>query len=375
MFKKLSLLNKLILMMLGAALLIAAGTALWVSQGLKTLDVPGQLEQPQLFAVPQGTAFSQVARQLEQQNLVPDSLWLRVYGRLHPQQTLVKAGEYEFIDGQSPENMLQMMIDGDTKHWALQFIEGWTFADVRKALAAAPRLQQKTADWSNAEIMTAVGAEDEHPEGWFFPDTYLFISSNSDLDVLQRSFDRMQSVLAEEWAARAADLPYNTPYEALVMASIVERETGAAHEREQVAGVFVRRMHKGMRLQTDPTVIYGMGEQYKGRITRKDLQTHTPYNTYRIDGLPPTPIALAGREAIHAALHPADGKTLFFVARGDGTHTFSNTLAQHQRAVRQFQLNRRSDYRSSPAPVVPKEDTTESSSAQPAPQEGQEKQP
>ena len=372
MFKKLSLLNKLILMMLGAALLMAAGTALWVSQGLKTLDVPGQLEQPQLFAVPQGTAFRQVAQQLEQQNLVPDSLWLRVYGRLHPQQTLVKAGEYEFIDGQSPKNMLQMMIDGDTKHWALQFIEGWTFADVRKALAAAPRLQQKTADWSNAEIMTAVGAEGEHPEGWFFPDTYLFISSNSDLDVLQRSFDRMQSVLAEEWAARAADLPYKTPYEALIMASIVERETGAAHEREQVAGVFVRRLHKGMRLQTDPTVIYGMGDQYKGRITRKDLQAHTPYNTYRIDGLPPTPIALAGREAIHAALHPADGKALFFVARGDGTHTFSNTLAQHQRAVRQFQLNRRSDYRSSPAPVAPKEDATESSSAQPAPHEGQE---
>jgi UPF0755 protein len=372
LFKKLSLLNKLILMMLGAALLMAAGTALWVSQGLKTLDVPGQLEQPQLFAVPQGTAFRQVAQQLEQQNLVPDSLWLRVYGRLHPQQTLVKAGEYEFIDGQSPKNMLQMMIDGDTKHWALQFIEGWTFADVRKALAAAPRLQQKTADWSNAEIMTAVGAEGEHPEGWFFPDTYLFISSNSDLDVLQRSFDRMQSVLAEEWAARAADLPYKTPYEALIMASIVERETGAAHEREQVAGVFVRRLHKGMRLQTDPTVIYGMGDQYKGRITRKDLQAHTPYNTYRIDGLPPTPIALAGREAIHAALHPADGKALFFVARGDGTHTFSNTLAQHQRAVRQFQLNRRSDYRSSPAPVAPKEDATESSSAQPAPHEGQE---
>jgi len=362
------------LMMLGAALLTAAGTALWVSQGLKTLDLPSQLKQPQLFAVPKGTAFSQVARKLEQQNLVPDSLWLRVYGRLHPQQTLIKAGEYEFSDGQSPKNMLQMMIDGDTKHWALQFIEGWTFADARKALAAAPRLQQKTAAWSNAEIMTALGAEGEHPEGWFFPDTYLFVSNNSDLDVLQRSFDRMQSVLAEEWAARAADLPYKTPYEALIMASIVERETGAAHEREQVAGVFVRRMHEGMRLQTDPTVIYGMGDQYKGRITRKDLQTHTPYNTYRIDGLPPTPIALAGREAIHAALNPADGKTLFFVARGDGTHTFSHTLAQHQRAVRQFQLNRRSDYRSSPAPVAPKEDATERRSAQPAPQKGQEAQ-
>lgn len=361
-------------MLSGAALLIAAGTALWVFQGLKTLDLPGQLQQPQLFAVPQGTPFNEVARQLEQQDLVPDSLWLRVYARLHPQKILIKAGEYEFIDGQSPKNMLQMMIDGDTKHWALQFIEGWTFADVRKALAAAPRLQQKTADWSNAEIMKAVGVEGEHPEGRFFPDTYLFVSSNSDLDVLQRSFDRMQTVLAEEWAARAADLPYQTPYEALIMASIVERETGAPHEREQVAGVFVRRLQKGMRLQTDPTVIYGMGDSYKGRITRKDLQTHTAYNTYRIDGLPPTPIALAGREAIYATLHPAEGKALFFVARGDGTHTFSNTLAQHQRAVRQFQLNRSSDYRSSVAPATPREDVTKSRSAQQELQEQQKSQ-
>lgn len=350
------MLKKLILIILGAALLSLAGTALWVSQGLKTLDMPGRLEQPALFAVPSGTAFSQVARQLEQQNLVPDAFWLRIYGRLHPEQTWVQAGDYEFVDGQSPKQMVQMMVDGDTKHWSLQFIEGWTFADVRKALARAPHLQQKTVELSDAEIMAAVGAVGEHPEGRFFPDTYLFVSSNSDLDVLQRSFDRMQQVLAEEWAARSADLPYQTPYEALIMASIVERETGAPHEREQVAGVFVRRLQTGMRLQTDPTIIYGMGSNYKGRITRKDLQTHTPYNTYRIDGLPPTPIALAGREAIHAALHPAPGKALYFVARGDGTHTFSNTLAQHQRAVKQFQLNRRSDYRSSPAPMTTEQD-------------------
>ena len=344
------MLKKLILIILGATVLTLAGTALWVSQGLKSLDIPGRLEQPQLFAVPSGTAFNQVARQLEQQGLVPDNLWLRVYGKLYPQQTLIQAGEYEFLDGQSPKERVQMMVDGDTKHWSLQFIEGWTFADVRTALARVPQLQQKTLGLTDAQIMAAVGAEGQHPEGRFFPDTYLFVSRNSDLDVLQRSFDRMERVLAEEWAARSADLPYKTPYEALIMASIVERETGAPHEREQVAGVFVRRLQTSMRLQTDPTVIYGMGSNYKGRINRKDLQAQTPYNTYRIDGLPPTPIALAGREAIYAALHPAPGKALYFVARGDGTHIFSNTLAQHQRAVKQFQLNRRSDYRSSPAP-------------------------
>ena len=204
-----------------------------------------------------------------------------------------------------------------------------------------------------------MGANGSHPEGRFFPDTYLFTSSETDLDLLRRAFERMEEVLATEWQAKAENLPYDSPYEALIMASIVERETGAVHEREEVAGVFVRRLEKGMRLQTDPTVIYGMGEKYQGRITRKDLRTHTDYNTYRIDGLPPTPIALPGREAIHAALNPAEGDTLYFVARGDGTHKFSKTLAEHQKAVRAFQLNRRSDYRSSPAPSpAPSPDTT-----------------
>ncbi len=216
-----------------------------------------------------------------------------------------------------------------------------------------------TADWTDDRIMEAMGAKGAHPEGRFFPDTYLFTSSETDLDLLRRAFERMEEVLAAEWQAKAENLPYDSPYDALIMASIVERETGAVHEREEVAGVFVRRLEKGMRLQTDPTVIYGMGEKYQGRITRKDLRTHTDYNTYRIDGLPPTPIALPGREAIHAALNPAEGDTLYFVARGDGTHKFSKTLAEHQKAVRAFQLNRRSDYRSSPAPSpAPSPDTT-----------------
>lgn len=342
--------KKLLIAGICAAVLVGAGTGLWVWQGLGSLSKPVVLAEPVLFDVPGGTAFSEVARQLEARELVEKSLWVRVYGRLFPDQARIKAGEYEFTDGMTAEAMLGMMVAGDTKHWSVQFIEGWMFSDMRAALSASERLEKLTSEWSNAQIMEAVGAPGEHPEGRFFPDTYLFTSSESDLDLLRRSFRRMETVLAEEWENRDEGLPYASAYEALIMASIVERETGAPHERDQVAGVFVRRLQKGMRLQTDPTVIYGMGDKYKGRIGSRDLRTQTPYNTYRINGLPPTPIALPGREAIHASLHPDSGKALYFVARGDGTHQFSNTLAEHQKAVRAFQLNRRSDYRSSPAP-------------------------
>ncbi len=331
-------------------LLVLTGSGLWAWQGLQTLTTPVSLEQPVLFEVTPGSSFDRVARRLESEGLVNDSLWLRLHGRLYPDQTRIKAGEYEFRPGMSNLDMLGMMVRGDTKNWSIQFIEGWRFSDLRVALAAQPELEQITADWSDARIMAELGAEGEHPEGRFFPDTYLFKSSDTDLDILRRAFERMNRVLAEEWAQRDDDLPYGSPYEALIMASIVEKETGAAFERDQVAGVFVRRLRRGMRLQTDPTVIYGMGESYQGGITRKDLRTHTPYNTYRISGLPPTPIALPGREAIHAALNPAEGEALYFVAKGDGTHKFSKTLEEHQKAVREYQLRRRSDYRSSPAP-------------------------
>lgn len=341
--------KKLIVASLCVLVLVLAGSGLWVWQGLQTLERPVTLDEPLLFNVPGGSAFSQIARKLENEGLVQDSLWLRLYGRLYPEQARIKAGEYEFSSGMSPLSMVEAMVAGDTKHWSVQFIEGWTFTDMRAALARSERLAQKTADWTDAEIMEAIGAEGEHPEGRFFPDTYLYVSSDSDLDLMRRAYKKMAEVLAEEWEAREEGLPYKTPYEALIMSSIVERETGAPHERDQVAGVFVRRLEKGMRLQTDPTVIYGMGDKYKGRISSRDLRTHTPYNTYRINGLPPTPIALPGREAIHAALNPDDGDALYFVARGDGTHKFSRTLREHQKAVREFQLNRRDDYRSSPS--------------------------
>ena len=342
--------KKLLICVFCLSVLALAGGGLWLWQGLQTLEQPVALDEPVLFSVPSGSGYGQVARKLEAEGLVGDSLWLKIHGRLYPEQALLKAGEYEFTDGMTSLDMINAMVAGDTKHWQIQFIEGWTFRDMRAALASSERLGQVTADWTDERIMEEMGANGSHPEGRFFPDTYLFTSSETDLDLLRRAFERMEEVLATEWQAKAENLPYDSPYEALIMASIVERETGAVHEREEVAGVFVRRLEKGMRLQTDPTVIYGMGEKYQGRITRKDLRTHTDYNTYRIDGLPPTPIALPGREAIHAALNPAEGDTLYFVARGDGTHKFSKTLAEHQKAVRAFQLNRRSDYRSSPAP-------------------------
>lgn len=309
-----------------------------------------------LFEVPAGTSFSRITREMEARKLLTDSFWLRLHGRLNPEDTAIKAGEYEFLPAMSPLEMLAQMNEGRTKSWSIQFIEGSKFSDVRATLALHPKLKTVTTDWSDERIMAELGAEGAHPEGRFFPDTYLFQSSDTDLEILQRAFARLNTVLAEEWEKKQEGLPYETPYEALIMASIIERETGAAFERKQVAGVFVRRLNKGMRLQTDPTVIYGMGDSYQGRITRRDLNTTTPYNTYRISGLPPTPIALAGREAIHAALNPADGDSLYFVAKGDGTHQFSRTLKEHQKAVRAYQLKRRSDYRSSPAPVVPVEE-------------------
>lgn len=333
--------------------MVIAGAGIWVSQGFKSLEQPVVLDEPVLFEVPRGRAFNHVAHDLESEGLLEDAFWLQMYGRANPDQTAIRSGEYEFTPGMTPLDMLGLMLSGRTKHRAVQFIEGTRFRDARAVLANTDYLRQETVDWSDEAIMTALGAEGDHPEGRFFPDTYLYTRGDSDLDILRRAFERMNRVLAEEWDSRAENLPYENPYEALIMASIVERETGAPHERADVAGVFVRRLQIGMRLQTDPTVIYGMGDNYQGRITRQDLRTYTPYNTYRIHGLPPTPIALSGRDAIRAALNPADGETLYFVARGDGTHQFSRTLEDHQRAVREYQLNRREGYRSWPAPAAP----------------------
>ena len=222
---------------------------------------------------------------------------------------------------------------------------------MRSALAKHEKIEQTLDGLSDSEVMAKLGHAGEFPEGRFFPDTYRFVRGMTDAQLLEKAYNRLEKVLAEEWQQRAPDLPYATPYEVLIMASLVEKETGVPQERGQIAGVFVRRMKIGMPLQTDPTVIYGLGERYNGKLTRAHLREPTPYNTYTIPGLPPTPIAMVGREAIHAALHPVSGSSLYFVAKGDGSHTFSDDLDAHNNAVREFQIKRRADYRSSPAPT------------------------
>ncbi len=251
------------------------------------------------------------------------------------------------------------MQQGKVINYKITFIEGSTFQDMRNSLAAANKLQQTTRDWSEAQLMAELGLPSQAAEGMFFPSTYTYTKGMQDLDLLRQANTTLVQILEKAWAERSNNLPYKNSYEALIMASIVERETGAAYERPDIAGVFVRRLQQGMRLQTDPTVIYGMQDHYKGRITRKDLQTPTPWNTYTIYGLPPTPIALPSAEAIKASLNPAAGTSLYFVAKGDGTHQFSNSLAEHNKAVKKYQLQRRSDYRSSPAPQPPVQSTTQ----------------
>jgi UPF0755 protein len=219
----------------------------------------------------------------------------------------------------------------------VQFIEGWNWREVRAVLAAQPLLKDDSAGMSNAELMQAIGAEESHLEGLLFPDTYFYAPHTSDIQVLRRAYRLQQEKLMAAWETRAPGLPYRTPYEALIMASIVEKETGAAFERPQIAGVFVNRMRLGMRLQTDPTVIYGLGERFDGNLRKADLQRDTPYNTYTRRGLPPTPIAMPSEAAIRAALNPATTDALYFCARGDGTHVFSSNLAAHNRAVNRYQ--------------------------------------
>ncbi len=341
-----------ILVLLLTVLLLAA-----IALGLFTWKQHGALEQP--LAVPDeallldvrpGDTPSGVLQRLEAESVLEDAFWLRLYWRLNLSGQSLHTGEYRLSPTMTARDMIGLWQRGEVVQYSLTLVEGWNFRQLRSALQNQPKLEQTLDGLTDAEIMSRIGASGQHPEGRFFPDTYRFTRGTSDEDLLRRAYARLEQVLEEEWQQRARELPYKDAYQALIMASIIEKETGVPGERGEIAGVFVRRLARGMLLQTDPTVIYGMGEKYKGRITRADLRTPTPYNTYTNAGLPPTPIAMVGREAIHAALHPADGTSLYFVARGDGSHVFSDTLNQHNRAVREYQLKRRADYRSSPPP-------------------------
>jgi len=258
-------------------------------------------------------------------------------GRIAGMDRNIKAGSYEVAAGVTPWELLQKLTAGDVTQTEIVFVEGRTFRQLRAQLDAHADLRHDTAGVSNAEILKRLGAAETHPEGLFFPDTYLFAKQSSDLDILRRAYGAMQRRLAAEWESRDPSMPYKTPYEALVMASIVEKETGIAADRGKVASVFVNRLRRGMLLQTDPTVIYGIGESFDGDIRKRDLSADTPWNTYTRVGLPPTPIAMPGMASIQATLRPPPTDYLYFVARGDGSSVFSRTLEEHNRAVNKYQ--------------------------------------
>jgi UPF0755 protein len=323
--------KRLLALALIAALMLAGGLAWYASQPLRIEPLPKTIH-----VVP-GTHLRQLSAQLEREGVVANAplFWLlaRVLGR----GDALKVGVYTFDRPLTPLALLARIERGEVSQVAVQLIEGWNWREVRAALAAQPLLKNDSAGMSDAELMQAIGAEESHPEGLLFPDTYFFAPHSSDLNVLRRAYRLQQQKLMAAWETRAPGLPYATPYEALIMASIVEKETGAAFERPEIAGVFVNRLRLRMRLQTDPTVIYGVGARFDGNLRKIDLQTDTPYNTYTRSGLPPTPIAMPGEAAIRAALNPAKTDALYFVSRNDGTHVFSSTLEAHNRAVNRYQ--------------------------------------
>jgi UPF0755 protein len=330
---------------------LALGFAYW--QQNEALHQPLNVTQEQMLDVPAGSTPGGLLNRLQTDGVIKDAFWLRLYWRFNLSGEALHSGEYRMTPGMDAQSLLALWQRGEVVQYSLTLVEGWNFRQVRAALGKQAKLEQTLGNLSDAELMAKIGHPDVYPEGRFFPDTYRYVRGMTDAEILKQAYKRLDEVLDDEWSKRAADAPYTDPYQALIMASLVEKETGVPQERGQIAGVFVRRLQLGMLLQTDPTVIYGLGERYNGKLTRAHLREPTPYNTYVIAGLPPTPISLVGREAIHAALNPVTGNSLYFVARGDGSHVFSASLDAHNAAVREFQLRRRADYRSSPAPVVP----------------------
>jgi UPF0755 protein len=296
----------------------------------------------QTLEVPKGEGFKDIVARLRQEKFTdaPPLLWralamrLGIANRLH-------AGEYALAPGMTPTVLLENMASGKVLHRRVTLVDGWTFWQVRQALQRAPKLVHDIEATSDAQVMAKLGDAGQSPEGVFMPDTYDYVLGMSDLDILGRARKAMRDFLEKEWAARDPSVPLQTPYQALILASLVEKETAVPAERPKIAGVFERRLKLGMKLDTDPSVIFGMGAAYTGKIHKSDLETDTPYNTYMHAGLPPTPIALPGRAAIHAVLHPAEGDALYFVARGDGTHEFSATLAEQNAAVRRYILDKK----------------------------------
>lgn len=334
----LRVLRRLILLVLCLGLIVA-GLAFWQYQ--HTLNQPLRPGSNDILSVPSGTSIREIATTLRNAHGM-DSAWpLLVHSRLNGDAAKIKAGDYRITEDDTPRSLLEDMVAGRVVVFKFQLIEGKTFTDLQQSLRNTPDIIHSLDGLGPAEIAAQLNLP-ANPEGWFLPDTYNYTRGTSDLDLLIRMRDAMQVTLEQQWAARAPDLPLSDPYQALILASIVEKETGIASERAQVAGVFIRRLQQNMRLQTDPSVAYGRPASRSGPLTKSDLATDTPYNTYTRSGLPPTPIAMVSEAALHAALHPDAGKALYFVADGHGGHTFSETYQQHQKAVANYRKSQQS---------------------------------
>ncbi|TAN71006.1 MAG: endolytic transglycosylase MltG [Methylobacter sp.] len=330
---------------IGFTLLVLCFAGGWLLMDYQSaLHQPALVDKTVYIEIEKGDSLDRIIDKLIGQGLAVKPFWFKVIAFQENALKKLKTGEYELTSGLTAPQILSLFVQGKTKQHVITFPEGWSFKDVLHEIELNPNLEHTLngVDFSNIMAKFKSGPSAfAWPEGLFFPDTYFFEKHTSDLSLLQRAYDKMQQVLQQEWLNKAEGLPYKSPYEALILASIVEKETGAAAERPQIAGVFIRRLEKNMLLQTDPTVIYGMGDRYQGDIKYQDLTTATPYNTYVINGLPPTPIAMPGRDALYAVLHPDQGDSLYFVARGDGTHVFSATLKEHNLAVDKFQRNKK----------------------------------
>ncbi|MGD2075312.1 MAG: endolytic transglycosylase MltG [Gammaproteobacteria bacterium] len=328
--------------MLGLAVIALSFLAAWLLMEFQSfrqnpLNIP---ETGVNLVVKPGTSLRSLASRLAERQVLDQPLYLVLLGRHLDLDSRIKAGEYQLPAGINPEQLLERLADGRVVQHGITLIEGENFQQMMARVRQDPVLEHTVQSHEAEEIMAAIGYPGVHPEGRFLPETYHFPRGTTDVDLLQRAYREMEGFLAQAWPERDVDLPLDTAYEALILASIVEKETAVPEERARIAGVFVRRLQTGMKLQTDPTVIYGMGERYDGDIRFRDLRRDTPYNTYTRAGLPPTPIAMPGKDAVLAALHPADGNALYFVARGDGSHHFSRTLAEHNKAVDRYQRKR-----------------------------------
>lgn len=326
------MIKKLFALCILLAILAAGGFVYWAQQPI-TLAPQAPIE----FTVPAGSTVRGTAQQIANSGVPINPLLFAWLARLTGKASKLKAGTYDLKPGTTPLNLVGQLVRGEFAQESLAIIEGWTFQQMRQAIAANPSLKHETEHWSDRELLQKITPDYKDAEGLFFPDTYLFAKGSSDLQVYKQANQQMMKRLADGWARRDADAPLKSPYEALILASIVEKETGQKSERGMIAGVFANRLRRGMLLQTDPTVIYGMGDKYQGQIHKRDLLTDTPYNTYTRPGLPPTPIALPGEASLDAALNPAKTDALYFVSRNDGTSKFSDNLDEHNHAVNQYQ--------------------------------------